>query len=169
VRAADMTGPMGTAFRMTIKGSKPDHQAHIVGWLIESRQTGLPWWQYQLSVIHLRPIPGVRPPYLRFPEATHEVMVIAYDPAYTVSADGSKRGQFVTPINFTSQFVSTDEKAARLAEHLTRLALDGALHLEPCPSAATVALAVAGSGPWLDDRRQAWWDAIREFTGGRVA
>jgi hypothetical protein len=161
----NLTGPMGTAERMTIKGSTPDHEAHLIGYLIESRQTGLPWWQFQLSVIHLRPIEGVRPPYLRFPEATHELLVMAYDPKHTVTADGRKRSLFLEPLNFVAQFVATDEKATQLADALVRKVLAGELPLEPQPSAATAAMAVTGQGPWLDDRTNDWRQAIADLIG----
>lgn len=166
--AVRMRGNMGRAMLMTVPGTTPAHQAHLCGWLIESRETGLPWWQFQLSVIHLRQIEGVRPPVLRSPEATHEVMVVAYDPDRPVTADGRKTGVWLQPINLSAQFTSTDFHAIELAGHLSEKAIDGELHLEPMPSAATIAMCLTGQVPMIHDTRWQWHEAISEFTGGKV-
>ena len=163
-----LRGPKGTAEPMTIPNSKPDHEGHLAGWLIASRETGMPWWQFQLSVVHLRPIAGARPAVFRFRGATHEVVLLAYDPEREVTADGVKQGGYLQPYNFCAQFVTTDEKAIALAEHLVRLALDGTLHLEPRPGAATAALVIAGAAPWLEDRTGEWRQAIEAFVGPPV-
>lgn len=159
-------GPMGSAEPVTMRRARKDQDATVAAWLIESRRTGLPWWQFGVSVASLAPMDGVPPAHKWFPEATHELIVLAYDPKTPSTPDNL--GPFLQPASYAAQFVTTDENARELVPQLVRLAVDGRLHLEPKPTASTIALAANGQGPWLEDRRDEWAAAISRVTGSRV-
>lgn len=161
-----LTGVMGSAEPITAKPERRDEEATVAAWLIESRATGMPWWQFGLAAVHLRPIEGVAPAHVWFPEATHELMVFAYDPGGRCTPE--RVGAPLEPASYAAQFTSTDDAVRQMVPSLVRKCLDGMLHLEPKPTAATLALAAAGKGPWLADRRGEWGRAIASATGSIV-
>lgn len=96
------------------RGEVPDWNGHVAGWIVEAPWANVMWHSYLVSVIHLRPIPGVRPPVIHLPGATHEMMVIALDPGCArdptvVNGDGAA---FLTPLNFVGQFIAEHDAAA---------------------------------------------------------
>jgi hypothetical protein len=93
-----------------------------------------PWWHsYVMTVIHLRDIPGTQPPTKGFPEATHELTVMALDPRFPFpSPNESGAYRHLTPININVHVQLTtkdpDASAARLLELTAKAVVTGTLN-----------------------------------------
>jgi hypothetical protein len=113
----------------------PEGVALLEGWLLNVPGQAI-WSYYIVAVIHLRGTPRpddeVLQPHKRWPGATHELLVVALDPAYTPKPEDNKTWRYVTPINVAWQFTcSTDDVAKKVCRILACEAADGQLLLEP--------------------------------------
>lgn len=87
-----------------------------------------PAWEYWVvGLIHLRDEPGVAPSLKLYPEATHEILAVALDPAAPLPSledfDGYK---YLTPIDQSVQFhVPTDAHAAHVFMRMLELCCEG--------------------------------------------
>lgn len=93
-----------------------DGQAFNAGWIIT-----VPWafWsQYVVTLTDLTtPMPGVGPPIIYMPNATHEVVVEALNPEHSVTElkikrRGSTKLWRLMPPNHAYQFIAADDAAA---------------------------------------------------------
>ena len=105
------------------KRARPDWDATLSLWIISAPQSHPLWWWYTLSVIHLRPIDGVKPATITLPGASHEFILVALNPEEPVpDLDAMERGDFrsicsLTPPNLVEQFeVRNDAEALRFGE-----------------------------------------------------
>ena len=92
--------------------------------MLDATGFGHPFWSwYYVAIIHLRPIEGCRPPYIAFPEATHEIQIVAMNPEAPLSDvdDWGKPEQpvnWLLPLELEHQFVVRDDEQAELLGQL---------------------------------------------------
>ncbi len=126
-----LTGPAGTATEQFVE-DPPAHTATVAAWFLDCPGQSPAWRHYGLSVIHLRPIEGMQSPVINIPGATHEVLLLAFDPQGSPVADDPETWSFLTPINVSEQIqLPSDEKAVKLLEQAARAVVDGILWAEP--------------------------------------
>jgi hypothetical protein len=133
-----MRGPAGHAHEVvTIKVDQPDQQATLATWFLNCPGQSAAWDRYLLSVIHLRPIAGVKPAGIRVPGATHEVVLVALDPDKHPHPTKPRTWAFLRPVNVAEQITLPDDNAARhVAKLAARAVVDGVLPAEPALSGA---------------------------------
>ena len=109
-----------------------------------------PFWTYwAVSIVHLRPIAGAKPPHKKFPGATHEFMILALNPdkplpSLDVPSTGKWPLYFLEPFDVVEQFeAATDAIANEIGELAVRAI-------------------VAGKASPDQDYRSWWAEAIRE-------
>ena len=99
-------GQGGRGWRLTLPspGSRalPDHEGTVGGFLVAAPGAHPFWDHYLFMVVHLRPIPGVKPAHKRFEAATHEFMIMALDPGQPLP----------TLIDVIEQFAAADDATA---------------------------------------------------------
>jgi hypothetical protein len=133
-----MRGPAGHAHEVvTVAVDRPDQQATLAAWFLNCPGQSAAWDRYLLSVIHLRPLLGVKPAGIRVPGATHEVILVALDPARHPHPTKPRTWTILRPVNVAEQITLPGDIAAR---HLLKLAaravIDGGLPAEPAMSGA---------------------------------
>ena len=114
----------------------PDHEAALASWLIEGPFHPL-WNQWQLSVIHLRDIEGVKPAFKQYPEAEYEFLIVSLNPDRRCDVDELESTgnwgdpavpKFLTPADVTKQFDGvTDRQAVEIGEAAIRGIVSGEL------------------------------------------
>jgi hypothetical protein len=91
-------------------------ESMVATWFFEDRASHPIWYQYAASVIHLRDILGMQSPVRYFPEATHELVIFALNPAYRLGPT-SEFHEFqkalMSPVNICVQFRAYSDDAAR--------------------------------------------------------
>lgn len=86
--------------------------ASVCAWVIEAEWANCMWHSYAVSLIHMREVPGLDPPKVNLPGATHEFYLFALNPQKPRRAmieTGSIH--FMTPVNFGAQFVAPNDAA----------------------------------------------------------
>jgi hypothetical protein len=130
-----VTGPFGTATEIdmaTTTPGTPAQQASLACWFLHIPGAHPLWSRFLLSAVHLREVDGAPPAFKRFAGATHEMLVIALDPALEPRPDDVTTWRHLTPVNVVEQFaVNTDEDAIAITEALARACVDGLLLVEP--------------------------------------
>ncbi len=132
-------GPCGTATEVLISGDlpRPDVAATLSTWFLNCPGQSPAWDNYLLSIIHLRPIEGVRPAVISVPKATHEVLLLAADPTTNPTAMDPDSWQFLFPHNVSEQIELPDDvTAVMLLEDCARAVVDGILPAEPALAGA---------------------------------
>lgn len=135
-RPPTLSGPFGQAWSIMLQPigqrGKPDFDAMISHTIISAPQSHPLWWIYALSIIHLRHIDGVKPAHVKFPGATHELMLLALNPEKPVpDIDAMEHGDFdsfhlLQPANLVEQFqVPSDAYAWYLGETAIKAIVDG--------------------------------------------
>ena len=104
------------AVRVRLKVA-PDDDAAVDAWLVEASWAHPAWHSYIIIVVHLRPMPGVKPPIIYNPNATHEVIVSALDPNgdrdHLLANSISNHCRTLEPPNYAGQFVEITDDLAR--------------------------------------------------------
>lgn len=134
-----LRGPAGHAHEVITSGryAKPDWQASLATWFLNCPGQSAAWDRYVLYVIHLRPIPGVKPAVIRVPGATHEILLIALDPTRRPQPSKPQTWRFLRPINVEEQVILPNDDAARELGRLSaRAVLAEILPAEPAQSGA---------------------------------
>lgn len=133
--APTLTGPGGRAWRVNLDliraKVKQVDDAGVALWIVEAPWAHPFWHSYFVSVVHLRPIEGGRPPNLADPRATHELMIFAMDPAKPRHPQmiGDMAWQWLHPANFGAQLLEMrDEDAATRLEGAVSLIVEGELN-----------------------------------------
>jgi hypothetical protein len=134
-RRPDCEGLHGRAWRIPMAApgqrGRPDADATVDGWLLHAPGAHPFWVYWVLAVIHLRPLAGVKPAYVRLSGATHEIIIMALNPETQLpEIEDVGRGEatfdFLTPIDVMEQFVVRDDaEAAQLCELAIRCCVDG--------------------------------------------
>lgn len=121
----------GTANEVSIQPGVRGSDTTIACWLLQG-QWHPHWHQFVLSVVHLRELEGWPPPKLDFPEATHELLVMAIDPSEepcTVEElESGQQVKFLMPIDVAEQFIATDEEMVRVTDLCAQACMDGRLN-----------------------------------------
>lgn len=130
------TGTFGSAYKVTLPApaerERPAMQASLVSWFLHMPGSHPFWSCYLLSLVHLREIEGAPPAFKRYPDATHEIHVIALNPEKSPKPDDMTTWQCLTPINVVEQFeAKSDDDAVLMLEQLARACVDGLLYVEP--------------------------------------
>jgi hypothetical protein len=146
------TGPYGTARRIPPANYRAHKPAGVDGWIITAPYWHPFWSQYMLAVVSLADIPGQPDAVRHYPDATHELHVVALNPdhgpydAALIGPPGTIH--FLTPVNVVEQITTTHDQARRLTELCARAVVDGLLTPE------------TGDAP--DRIRAAWRTAIHQ-------
>ena len=88
--------------------------AAVACWLVEAPWAHPAWHSYVVSLISLRPIPGLPDAVIYLFGATHEVVVQALDARAPrqCGIDNPRQFAALDPINFGAQFIAADDEAA---------------------------------------------------------
>lgn len=126
-RTPDLTGPGGEAWRITLRPQTPAETGGVAVWLVHAPHAHAFWSYYAMSVVHLRPIPGVKPAHRVHDDVTHELLVLALDPGYAPPDPMDWRDMhYLTPADVVEQFQVPDDTAAtRLLEAAVRTCCRG--------------------------------------------
>jgi hypothetical protein len=131
-----LSGPAGTAVEVT-QGQTAAWPATVASWFLTCPGQSPAWENYILGVVHLRPIEGAPAPIVTVPHATHEVIVIALDPARQPVATDPSTWRMLTPLNVCEQIQLPDDDAARdLLRLCAEAVVAGVLPAEPAMSGA---------------------------------
>ena len=134
-------GPAGRAVEVVLppagKRGRPDIDATVADWFIRAPGQSPAWECYTLGVIHLRPIEGVKPAVVTLPGATHEVLVVALNPAREPTPTDVDSWEFLFPVNVCEQIhLPGDDEAVELARLCARAVVLGVLPAEPALAGA---------------------------------
>ncbi len=125
-------GRVGSAEEIPLNFLKPDQTGTLKAWLMFLPGQHPLWSHYELGVIHLRPIEGVRPAYKYVADAGHEIMLCALDPQQKPNTADINTLYPLTPINYTVQFAGlTDEQAVEVGQIVCTSFIEGGLIAEP--------------------------------------
>jgi hypothetical protein len=129
------SGGAGRAWQLRLRapGAREvrDHDATVGGYIVHA-PGGHPLWSFWIvSVIHLRPIDGVRAPVISRPGATHELLIMSLDPRQplpTLDVTDGWRVAWLSPIDIVEQFTAADDAvAAEILDLSVRAIVDGRL------------------------------------------
>jgi hypothetical protein len=113
MKAPDIEGSHGKAWKFDLEAisrKRPRAHASLVSWYISAPWAHPAWHSYSLSLIHLRPLPGLNPPIINLPGATHEIFLFAVHPDWVMKLDDIPPN--LQPANFAAQFIEPDDKSA---------------------------------------------------------
>src|SRR5574340_355778 len=121
----DLQGRFGKAWKQDEKSSikrnpdfKPQSESTLIGWIVYGPSYHPLWDYYYIGCVFLKDIEGMPPAIIHLEGATHEVFVIALNPDHTPALNDGL--YMLTPINFSAQFISTDEEALKKMEDAVR-------------------------------------------------
>lgn len=142
-----MVGAAGEGWKCEIEASDlltKDSEGSVSTWLLNCPGQSPAWSNYVIGCVHLRPIEGVKPAKLRFPEATHEIFLAAIDPGikdlrptnmlekFHAYHKDTKHGAYLSPLNYVHQWGGlTDAQAATLTDVMAIAIVNGILPAEP--------------------------------------
>jgi len=130
-----LTGPAGRAEEILAElepSDPPSQRATVASWFLTCPGQSIAWSHYGMAVFHLRPIPDAEPAQVRVPGATHELMLLAYNPEANPRADDPASWRHLVPGNVAEQVQLPDDAAAvRLARLAAQAVVDGVLWAEP--------------------------------------
>jgi hypothetical protein len=133
-RPTRIQGPAGSGFVYSPAPQAPDQTASLRAWVLTCPGQSPAWSQFMLTVVHLRPIEGVRPATLHFPGAGHEFLLVALNPQHPVHGNGDLAGH-LTPVNVCVQEAGlTDDQAVAICDGLAAMVVSGQLPAEPALS-----------------------------------
>jgi hypothetical protein len=114
----------------TRKDWRPDWDAGIVHYLLHCQWSHPFWSWYSVSGIHLRDIPGVRPPRRDKPNASHEVIIMALNPRMKPDPDKLATGEqsldYLIPLDLEHQVEDlTDDQFKQLMQDIIVVIVEG--------------------------------------------
>jgi hypothetical protein len=139
-------GPCGSIYEqppMPAREGMPQQDACLTSWLLLAPPAHPLWPHYVLFCAHLRDIEGqITPPQLRFPNASHEIDLLALNPdmgpwtqetfLQKMTDPTRTKGVFLTPLNASVQIAdATDSQAIELTRAFARALVDGFVPIEP--------------------------------------
>lgn len=115
--AESIMGGIGMAWRFEHAIPAPLDQVNLANWFIDAGWAHPVWNQYLLSLISLKEVEGVPPPFLFDPLATHEVQLWALDPDHEVRVTDVLVADkpimhVLQPQNFVGQAAFVNDEAA---------------------------------------------------------
>lgn len=128
-----LIGDLGFAQELTFgELDTPDQAGTVASWFLDCPGQSPAWQHYNLSIIHLRDIEGVKSAIVTVPHATHEVMLFALDPARNPVPTDTSSWSFLRPVNVCEQIQLPDDGAAsELLYDCARAVVNGILPAEP--------------------------------------
>lgn len=118
-----MGGAVGAAVRCTIRPMTRDQEATLGAWLIHAPGQSPAWDDYLLMLVHLRPIDGAQPAMKQFPEAEHQITLLALDRRGRPRAADPETWWPLWPLNGEVQFGGASDAEAQHALMLLALAI----------------------------------------------
>ena len=120
----------GQAWRIDLDAARRATQikdGSVSAWIVHAPGAHLCWDHYIFSIIHLREVEGMPAPTLRYPDATHEMLIMALDPGFSLPDPRQFiKCAYLQPADFIEQCRLPDDAAAdELLETLVILAVDG--------------------------------------------
>jgi hypothetical protein len=122
---------------MTALPARPEQPAWAAclgQWRLHSHVYAPAWHDYLMAVVHLRPIPGVKPAIRKYPEAAYEFSIWALDPQFPADRDDPawERYHYLQPPNVIAHFHGpTDAAIPALLRALVEDACAGVAPVEP--------------------------------------
>lgn len=144
-------GPFGHAERLDYPTDRPRNAASVASWLLTAPAAHPAWSQYSLQVVSLAPFEGLPTATLKFPGATHELMLVVIDPKAGPFTEARIRAgdwpglPFLVPVNVCEQFEATDDEMRSLAALCARGVVNGTLWPETADAPSRVREAWLGS------------------------
>lgn len=135
------SGPVGGVYGGHAEMRPIDHAANpaaLVCWIITAPMYHPAWSQYALSVVTLNNVPGLPPAHLKFPGATHELLVLAIDPTRGPVTATQDQIVYLQPVNISMQFEATDDEMRDLASLLVQAVVHGLLDPETSNGPETI-------------------------------
>ena len=128
-----IAGPAGTAEPVTIRPLDRDQEAALAGWLIHAPRQSPAWEHYMLQLCHLRTMPGGSSAPKQFPEADHQIILLALDPKGLPVPDEPESWWPLTPHNALVQFggAASDEAAVSALYAVVEAIVNGRMMAEP--------------------------------------
>lgn len=127
MREPDLKHPRApiAAWRCKVPPTRPDHMAHLAGWLV--RGPFHPSWNHWcITLVHLRDISGVPPAKKRHESFTHEILFASLDPREPTPDPDVGGFVFLEPLDVVEQFGGlADAQAIQLLDMSVRLIVDG--------------------------------------------
>jgi len=129
----ELSGVAGRATLLELsERDDPAQSGTVSAWLLVCPGQAAGWTHYIAAVVHLRPIDGAQPAYVRWPAATHEVLLYALDPGRNPSPTDPSSWCPLLPLNVCEQLeLPSDAAAVQLLELSVAAVLDGRLWAEP--------------------------------------
>ena len=127
-------GAAGRATEILFEGpyERPDVEATLAMWFFDCPGQSPAWRHYHLSIVHLRTMEGVKPAVITRKGATHQVILVAFDPKENPVPDDMETWCFLRPVNFIGQLtLPSDEHAKKALEVLAKAVAEGMLWAEP--------------------------------------
>lgn len=125
----EIVGTVGKAIANPRRHGPKAWEATISAWLVNASWAPPFWSWWQVCVIHLRDIPGVRPAHKAYPEAEYALMIMALDPEKG-TPDPEGQLHFLHPADVVEQFHGLDDAGAkRLCEMAASAIING--HISP--------------------------------------
>lgn len=126
-------GRAGAAYKLTDPKTL-EKPAGLASWLVYAPGQAV-WSHYFVGVVHLRPLPGEKPPAKSYPQAEYELLILALDDL-TAGALPDPRDldtiHYMTPINLVHQFHGVnDDQAVFLCSEAVQTIVSGGLPVEP--------------------------------------
>lgn len=109
----------------------PDQDATLAVWLVHCPGAHLGWSYWWITLVHLRPIAGVRPADIHTPGASYEVACVAQNPDVAPDPDrvfgDDSTCHWLTPVDWVVQFgsVQTDKRAIQVIESAVEAIMTG--------------------------------------------
>ena len=131
---ATFRGVSGEAWRLELPPlgarGRPDLDGTVACYIVRVPGAHAFWDHWNMSVVHLRPIPGVKAATRHRPDVTHELIIGSLDPEEPLPAalvaDGTFRLHILRPLDVVEQFTVRDDAIAdRLLELAVRAVVDG--------------------------------------------
>jgi hypothetical protein len=126
--APTIDGPRARAWLLDFSHQTTPHSG-VSGWLVEAPWAHPLWHSYRISLIHLRPVPGLPAAHITLHGATHEMMVFALDP--DAPREGILTGgpcPILRPTNFAAQMIEdSDDAGAQRVERAVQMICQGKL------------------------------------------
>lgn len=124
MRSPDLTASNRAAWKVKKHDPplRPDWAACVASWLVKFPGAHAAWDRWQVSVIHLRDIPGVAPAKVTLHGATHEFHILAVDPDCEPDVDAPDPNiRPLMPPDLVHQVAGiSDRDAERICESMIR-------------------------------------------------